>query len=155
MQRVAVSKWIEASPQGVWDLYTDHVSWQRWAGLGRVRLAETGSPERDGAGCVREISRLGFRVLERVEEFEPPTRMTYRVVGGMFPVRNHLGVVEFSAEGAGTRVDWSCEFESAIPGISGWLRLIVTRTFTDVLVRLSRVDFGDAAVHGSEQEKMK
>ena len=155
MQRVAVSKWIEAPPQAVWDLYTDHVSWQRWARLGSVRLTEVGSPERDGAGCVREISRLGFRVLEQVEAFEPPTRMTYRVVGGMFPVRNHLGLVEFSAEGTGTRVDWSCEFESTIPGVSGVLRLIINKTFTDVLDRLSRVDFGDAAALGSSQEKLK
>lgn len=155
MQRVAVSKWIEAPPQAVWDLYTDHVSWQRWAGLGSVRLTEVGSPERDGAGCVREISRLGFRVLERVETFEPPTRMTYRVVGGMFPVRNHLGLVEFSTDGAGTRVDWSCQFEPVIPATSGVLRLIVNKTFTDVLEQLSRVDFADGAVNGCDQKKMK
>ena len=126
----------------VWDLYTDHVSWTRWAGLGTVSLARTGDPPPNGVGCVRAISRGGFKVLEEVVSFDPPERMTYRVVGGMFPVKDHLGEVVFEEDGGGTLVTWSCEFNSKIPGLGGLLRVIVTKTFNDTLDALSRCELG-------------
>src|SRR5688572_18464627 len=44
MHEVVVRKRIAGGRQAVWDVYTDHVSWSRWAGIGGVRLAREGQP---------------------------------------------------------------------------------------------------------------
>ena len=67
VQRVVAKKLIAAPRQAVWDLYADHVSWSRWAGLGKVSLERIGDPAPNGVGCVRVISRAGFKVREEVD----------------------------------------------------------------------------------------
>jgi len=129
---------IEASVQSVWDRYTDHVSWTEWAGLGTVRLERPGVPPPNGVGSVRVISNLGVQVFEEVVTFDPPRRMTYRVVRGGIPIKNHLGEVVFAAHPRGTLVTWRCQFDSRVPGLGGVFRLLVTRLFRNALRGLAR-----------------
>src|SRR5262245_38048174 len=86
---------IPADRDRVWDLYTDHVSWGHWAGIGKVRLSRQGVPAPNGVGCVRVISNMGVSVHEEVLSFERPRLMTYRVLRGGLPIKNHLGEVRF------------------------------------------------------------
>jgi hypothetical protein len=86
MEHVEVRQVIEAPVQAVWDRYTDHVSWTEWAGMGKVRLDREGIPAPNGVGCVRVISNSGVKVFEEVVSFDPPERMTYRVVKGGIPI---------------------------------------------------------------------
>jgi uncharacterized protein YndB with AHSA1/START domain len=142
MPEVRVVKDIPAARQAVWDVYTDHVSWNDWAGIGRVRLEREGRP-RNGVGCVRVISAGGISAREEVLSFDPPVRMTYRVLQGGLPIRNHHGEVLFE-DGAsgGTTVTWQCRFDSRVPGL-GWLwKLIVTRVFRTTLQGLCDGPFG-------------
>jgi hypothetical protein len=129
---------IEAPVQVVWDRYTDHVSWTEWAGLGTVRLERPGVPPPNGVGSVRVISNLGVQVFEEVVTFDPPRRMTYRVVRGGIPIKNHLGEVVFEAHPRGTLITWRCQFDSRVPGLGGIFRLLITRLFRNALRGLSR-----------------
>jgi uncharacterized protein YndB with AHSA1/START domain len=138
MQQVEVVKVIDAPVQKVWDRYTDHVSWTRWAGLGKVRLAKEGVPAPNGIGCVRVISSAGVEVHEEVLSFDAPRRMTYRVVKGGIPIKDHLGEVNFEEQGAATLVVWRCRFESKIPGLGGAFRWLITRLFRNALNGLER-----------------
>lgn len=138
MQHVEVVEHFTAPPQVVFDRYTDHVSWQRWAGLGSVTLAREGVPPPNGVGCVRVISTAGIGVHEEVLSFEPPARMTYRLIKGPVPLRDHLGEVLFEAEGGGTRVTWRCRFNSSIPGMGAMMGWFIARMFRQVLVGLQR-----------------
>lgn len=138
MQQVEVSKIIHAPLQNVWDRYTDHVSWTQWAGLGKVRLAREGVPPPNGVGCVRVISSGGIEVHEEVLTFEAPRRMTYRVVKGGIPIRDHLGDVQFEALNDATRIVWRCQFNSKIPGLGGAFRWLVTRLFRNALNGLAK-----------------
>ena len=138
MQRVEVQQRIAAPIETVWDRYTDHVSWTDWAGLGRVRLAREGVPPPNGVGCVREISSAGVAVYEEVLSFERPHRMTYRVVRGGLPIRDHLGEVSFEPCDGATLVTWRCQFNSRIPGLGGAFRLVITRLFRNALRELAR-----------------
>jgi hypothetical protein len=80
-----------------------------------------------------------------VLEFEPPRRMTYRVVSGGLPMKDHLGEVLFEPDGAGTRVVWRCRFASRIPGLGGLQQRLVTRFFRAALDGLARRHFPDRA----------
>lgn len=143
MQQVEVERRYSAPPQAVWDVYTNHERWQEWAGIGSSRLESAGQRERNGTGAVRVFGNGPVQAYEEVLEFEPPKRMTYRVLRGGPPMRNHLGEVRFEPDGAGTRVVWSCRFDSAIPGLGAPLRWIVTRVFRTALEGLARHHFPD------------
>jgi uncharacterized protein YndB with AHSA1/START domain len=138
MQQVEVEHHFRAPIERVWTRYTDHVSWSGWAGLGRVRLAREGTPPPNGVGCVREFTGGGMRLQEEVLTFEPPHRMTYRIVRGGGPIADHLGEVLFASRDGGTDVTWRCRFRSRIPGLGGLLRLGITRVFRGALRGLER-----------------
>jgi uncharacterized protein YndB with AHSA1/START domain len=141
VQHVEVQQVIEAPVERVWERYTDHVGWTQWAKLGSVRLEREGVPAPNGVGCVREIGTAGFKVYEEVLSFDPPRRMTYRLVRGAVPIKDHLGEVIFEPHARGTLVTWRCRFNSVIPGLGAPLRLFVARLFRTALRALSRQRF--------------
>jgi uncharacterized protein YndB with AHSA1/START domain len=141
MHHVEVRRLIDAPLAAVWERYTDHVSWTEWAGLGKVQLERTGQPPPNGVGCVRVISNAGFEVHEEVLSFEPSRRMTYRIVRGGLPLRDHFGEVTFEPHDGGTLVVWRCRFDSKIPGLGGLFRILITRLFRNALEGLARQRF--------------
>ncbi len=72
-----------------------------------------------------------------VTGFDPPKRMTYRLVAGA-PIRDHSGEVRFDREGAGTRVTWKVDFRPLVPGTGGLIRRVLERGLRDTLARLAR-----------------
>lgn len=145
MRHVEVEAIVAAPVQAVWDLYTDHVSWTRWAGMGTVRLAREGIPPPNGVGCIRVISSFGIGVEEEVLSFDAPFRMTYRVVRGGIPMRDHFGEVRFEPHQRGTRIVWRCQFESRIPGLGGLFQALITRLFRNALAGLARQPLAGSA----------
>jgi uncharacterized protein YndB with AHSA1/START domain len=127
---------VGAGPDRTWEVFTDHAGWSDWAGFGRVTLERTGQEHRDGTGCIRVLRGPGGVVREEVTEFDPPRRMTYRVLSG-FPVRDHSGEVRVEPRGAGSRVTWSCRFTPRFPGTATLSRVIVALVFRRVLRRLA------------------
>jgi uncharacterized protein YndB with AHSA1/START domain len=134
MQHVEVTHRYEASPQEVWDVYTDHARWSEWSGFPGSRLVREGESDRNGRGAVRAFAG---GVREEVLDFEPAKRMTYTVVGGPFPIRNHLGEVTFEPDGGGTRVVWRCRFEPKVPLTGGLLRRFIAGSFRRALAGLA------------------
>jgi uncharacterized protein YndB with AHSA1/START domain len=138
MQRVEVHQTVPAPIDVVWDRYTDHRSWTRWAGMGTVTLDREGRPPPNGVGCVRVISNAGLAVFEEILEFEAPRRMSYRVVKGGIPIRDHLGEVLFEERGPETLVTWRCRFTSRVPGLGLPFRVLITSLFRRALRGLVR-----------------
>jgi SAM-dependent methyltransferase/uncharacterized protein YndB with AHSA1/START domain len=142
MQHVEVERRFAAPPAQVWKVYTDHAGWSAWAGLGRARLETEGHPDRNGVGAVRCFTTGGVSVFEEVLSFEPPKRMTYRVVRGGIPImKDHLGEVLLEPDGAGTRLIWRCRFDSSLPGLGPPMRWLVTRLFRRALAGLAKRGF--------------
>lgn len=141
MQRVEVLKRFDAPPERVFAVYCDHAGWSRWAGIQRSWLEREGDTERDGAGAVRGLATGGIAAFEEVLEYEFPKRMTYRVIRGGLPMRDHLGEVLFERDGEGTRVLWRCQFESRVPGLGPVMRWFVTRVFRRALQGLESFAF--------------
>lgn len=144
MQHIHVERFIHGTPEAVFDTYTDHVGWADWGGLSDASIAKEGHPEPNGSGCVRVFGPPKFAAYEEVLEFERPKRMTYRVLRGGIPIKNHRGEVHFEAEGTGTRIRWDVRFDSKIPGLGLVLRLGLTRFFKGVLDGLAEHRFPDA-----------
>lgn len=116
--------------------FTDNEGWSDWAGLGRVRLVRTGSPERDGVGAVRAFA-VSPGLREEIVELERDVRQVYRVTAGALPLRHHRGEVRFEPEGAGTRVTWTVTFDT-LPGLGRVLRVGLRLLFWRILRALAR-----------------
>lgn len=138
MQQVEVARRFPVLPERVWEVYTDYARWSEWAGFPKSWLEREGDTERNGSGAVRGFSGAGISLYEQVLEFDPPKHMTYRIVRGGFPLRNHLGEVRLEPVGEGTLVTWRCQFDSAIPGLGGLLRRGIERVFRNALAGLAR-----------------
>jgi hypothetical protein len=135
--RVEVQQVVEASPEAVFERYTDHAGWSHWAGVGKVSLFREGTPDRNGVGCVRAFESA-FGLQEEVIEFDRPTHMAYRIARGGFPIRDHRGDVRFEKHPRGTRVVWSVEFRSGVPFTDRPLAAFLAVVFRRLLRRFER-----------------
>jgi uncharacterized protein YndB with AHSA1/START domain len=134
--QIEVTQSIAAPPDQVFAIYTDHVGWERWAGVKEVVLRQTGDPPPNGLGAIRVIRARGMAIEEEITAFEPPRRLGYRLVAGA-PVRDHAGEVRFEPDAAGTRVTWTVRFRPLVPG-TGWLvGRVLERGLRDVLTALA------------------
>lgn len=143
MQQVEVTRHIAGAPQEVWNAYTDHAGWAEWSGLLSARIEREGDPPPNGVGCIRVLGPGPFAAREEILAFEAPKRMTYRILGGGLPLRDHLGEVDFEPEGDGTRIVWRCRFASRVPGLGGLFRFFITRLFRRALEGLAKQRFPD------------
>ncbi len=144
MPEIRIQGEIPASPQVVWDVYTDHRGWQDWAGFREVVLRQQGEPAPNGVGATRVLRARGMAVEEEVIAFEPPERMVYRLVAGI-PVRNHEGEVRFAPSEIGTHVEWVVRFDPLIPFTGALLARLLRGALQDILDRLAAYEFGRAA----------
>jgi hypothetical protein len=146
VQRVEVSRVIPGIPADVFAKFTDHVGWTSWAGAGKVTLVREGSPDKNGLGAVRSFSPPMFAILmplvlnlsEEIIDFEPPSRMVYRIVKGGFPARNPRGEVRFEAHPQGTCVVWKVEITSRIPFTERLIAGVLRRAYKLVLERFEK-----------------
>jgi len=141
MPEIMVQKRIPATPESVWDVYADHRGWERWAGVKEVVLRREGEPPPNGVGASRVIRAGGIAIEEEIVEFDPPRRMTYRLIAGA-PIRDHRGEVLLDATGDGTLVTWRVSFMPRIPFTGGLLARVLERNLRRVLERLAAYPFG-------------
>ena len=134
--QIEVTQAIAAPPDKVFAIYTDHVGWERWAGVKEVVLRQTGDPPPNGLGAIRVIRARGMAIEEEITAFEPPRRLGYRLGAGA-PGRDHAGEGRFEPDAAGTRVTWTVRFRPLIPGTGWLLRRMLERGLRDVLAALA------------------
>jgi uncharacterized protein YndB with AHSA1/START domain len=94
---------VAAPPEVVFDVLTDH---RRYADITPLRKAELeceGDPAPNGVGAIRVLSSVGPPLREEVLVYRPPTRFSYKLISGA-PLRDHVGTVELTPNGAGTRM---------------------------------------------------
>jgi uncharacterized protein YndB with AHSA1/START domain len=119
VERFSLEQTVRAPLEKVWALVSDHVGWQRWAGVQEVVLRQQGDPAPNGLGAIRVLRRGGLAIEEEVIAFEPPARLGYRVVAGI-PVRDCEVEIRLAPAGAQTSVTWDVQFRPLVPG-TGWL----------------------------------
>jgi uncharacterized protein YndB with AHSA1/START domain len=105
---------IRAPQTVVWDVMTDHMLYARWTSARGVAMEQHGSPHPNGVGAIRVFDSGPLKVREEVLDFEPPTRMVYRLASGL-PVRDYRSEMRLEADGEITVMTWSSSFEPRIP----------------------------------------
>jgi hypothetical protein len=138
MNRVHV---IENFPQPVDELFA-YLSEQEnlgpLFGANVRRLTDGDDGTRNGVGASREL-RVGPLpgFVETNVEVVPDELIRYRITKGGV-LKNHEGVMRFSPEGTGSRLDYTVDFDGKLPGIGTVVQAILARSITNALRRYAR-----------------
>ncbi|HEX4873090.1 MAG TPA: SRPBCC family protein [Nevskiaceae bacterium] len=119
----------------LFDRLADHNRLQAVFGI-PVRRIRDGQGDPNGVGSVRRLGVGPLAVEETVTGLEPQRSIDYRITRGGFPLREHRGHLQFEPLAVGSRVEWSIQFESALPLAGTALKLLLTLAIGQGLKRL-------------------
>ncbi|OBK70642.1 SRPBCC family protein [Mycobacterium sp. 1274761.0] len=122
-----VSRHVEATPDTVWKVVSDHTGMAQWTPFRKAILEKPGTPHPNGVGAIRSLHLFGPPTREEVIEFDPPRRLRYRLLSGL-PFRDYIGEVTIEPEGVGSRLSTDIRFCTRIPG---------TQIFGPVAIRIA------------------
>jgi uncharacterized protein YndB with AHSA1/START domain len=109
---------IQAPPETVFDVLTDHRRYAELTLLRKSELEREGEPAPNGVGAIRKLTAVGPPMREEVVAYERPERFSYKVLSGL-PVRDHLGTVSLEADGAGTKMTYALRTTPTLPLVGG------------------------------------
>ena len=128
-----------APPEKVFEVLADGAGWSRWAGpmVMKSWWEREGTPAPGGVGAIRALGskRVGSR--EEIVAYEPPKHLAYTILKGL-PVRDYRADVYLTADGDGTRIEWSGVFTPKVPGTAGAIRLFLLATIGGFVRRMGR-----------------
>jgi uncharacterized protein YndB with AHSA1/START domain len=151
---IRVERRLDAPPGAVFEMIADHARYDRFDGVRRSELAETGEAAPNGVGAVRRIWFGPLRFDEEITAFEPPRRLDYviRHVRGL-PFRHAGGSIRLTPDGAGTHAVWTSSFEVPVPLVGSTIDRIfalrLERGFGDVLERSAELSSRTSAAVAS------
>jgi uncharacterized protein YndB with AHSA1/START domain len=105
---------IAAPAETVFEVLTDHRRYTELTPLRKAELEREGEPAPNGVGAIRKLTVVGPPMREEVIAFEAPSRFSYTVLSGL-PVRDHVGTVELSSEGNGTKMVYAVRTHPTLP----------------------------------------
>lgn len=105
---------VAASPETVFAVLTDHRRYAELTPLRRSELEREGDPAPNGLGAIRKLTAVGPPLREEVIAYQPDERFSYKLLSGL-PVRDHVGTVELTPGGAGTRMVYAVRTQPTVP----------------------------------------
>lgn len=125
---------IDASLADTWSKLTDHEAMGDWS-IFNGRILCPGESEKNGLGCIRELSAPGSRITEEVVAWTEGRHYAYRLRSGA-PFKRHRGDIFVSEEQGKTKVRWAIRFESRIPLTGKLTAWILAKVFARDLTKL-------------------
>ena len=130
-----------APPELVFDVFTDPRRSAEITPMRRSLLERQGEPAPNGVGAIRALHSVGPPLREEMIAYERPRRFAYRVLSGI-PVRDHVGTVELTPDGARTKVVYAIRTFPTLPFVGAVIvavtRLAVQRLLDDVAAESER-----------------
>lgn len=114
MASFTLTREIAAPPQTVFEILTDHRRYAEMTMLRKSELEREGEPAPNGVGAIRKLSAVGPPLREEVIAYEPTSRFSYTLLSGL-PVRDHVGTVELTPDGDGTRMVYAVRTQPTVP----------------------------------------
>lgn len=99
----------------------------------RITRVRSGDTERNGVGSTRSLRILLAPPFEEtVTGYKANELIEYRITKGS-PLKNHHGVMRFSALPAGSRLHYTIEFEGKLPLIATFVKIGLERSIRNGL----------------------
>jgi hypothetical protein len=137
MRSVQVNVHINAPIERVFETISDHEQFLRSADGTRTKLLQEGSAERNGLGCIREVS-VGKRAwyVEEITAWNRPASFEYTIRRASMPIRHEGSRLSFTEIGGGTDVQWSSRFSIPIPILGGLLGAAAEKLYSKAFAAL-------------------
>ncbi len=123
---------IDAPPEVVFDVLTDHRRYAELTLLRRSELEREGEPAPNGVGAIRVLHSVGPPLREEVVAYERPSRFSYTVLSGA-PIRDHLGTAQLASAGSGTTLTYSVRMMPTLPLAGGAVVALVKQGIKQLL----------------------
>ncbi|MFI5028054.1 MAG: SRPBCC family protein [Solirubrobacterales bacterium] len=127
---------VAAPPETLFELFLDHRGYADLTMLRRSELEREGEPAPNGVGAIRVLHSVGPPLREEVLTYEEPTRFSYRLLSGL-PLRDHVGTVEMTPQGNGTKVTYAVRAIPTLPLVGGVVIAAVRQGVKQLLDRIS------------------
>jgi uncharacterized protein YndB with AHSA1/START domain len=105
---------IDAPAEIVFEVLTDHAKYSELTPLRKSELEREGEGNPNGVGAIRKLTVVGPPMREEVIAYEAPSRFSYTVLSGL-PVRDHVGTVELTPNGGGTKMVYAVRTQPTLP----------------------------------------
>lgn len=130
VQRVHVTQEFPQPVEDVFAYLTEAENLQPLFGAKITCLSEGSDGTHNGTGASREL-RVGPLpgFVETNTEVIPNELVRYRITRGGI-LKNHEGVMRFSRQGSGSRLDYTIDFDGKLPGVGAAVKLMLTRSIT-------------------------
>jgi uncharacterized protein YndB with AHSA1/START domain len=109
---------IAAPAETVFEVLTDHRGYSELTPLRKSVLEREGEPAPNGVGAIRKLTAVGPALREEVIAYQEPSRFSYTLLSGL-PVRDHVGTVELTPNGGGTRMVYAVKTQPTVPVVGG------------------------------------
>ncbi|HEX6601661.1 MAG TPA: SRPBCC family protein [Solirubrobacterales bacterium] len=123
---------VDAPPETVFDVLTDHRRYPEITLLRKAELEREGEPAPNGLGAIRVLTVAGPPMREEVIAYERPFRFSYKILSGL-PVRDHVGTVEMQPADGGTEVVYSVKTTPTLPLGGPVFMLVLKKAIRDLL----------------------
>jgi hypothetical protein len=142
VRTVSVVCGIQAQPEAVFDLISDHARYDRFRGIRGSKLLREGEPPPNGVKAVRRVLIGPLRFDEEITAFERPTRMDYLILRINAPFQHRGGSMRLREDRGRTIVEWTSSF--TVPAPLGGVQervwaLALGRGFRRVLEDVDRI----------------
>jgi uncharacterized protein YndB with AHSA1/START domain len=143
MRTIHVTRTIDAPPEAIFDLLSDHAGYERFRGITGSELLREGDPPPNGLGALRGIKVRPLSFEEEITAYDRPSRLDYRIVKLNVPFDHHGGSIRLTPTAEGTNVDWRSSY--TVPSrLAGGVQELVwqpvlTRGFRRVLEDVERM----------------
>lgn len=120
-QNVRFEQFFAAPPEPVFAWFAQHENIGRMfpGRCKRIKDATQGD-DVNGVGSVRETRFLMHHIQETITTFEPPSCIEYRLTKS-WAIKNCMGRMQLKAVPGGTQLEYSIEFDFALPGAGALL----------------------------------
>ncbi len=115
---------VAASPETVFAVLTEHHLYAEITPMRRSMLEREGDPPPNGVGAIRVLTAVGPPLREEVIAYEPPRRFSYKLLSGA-PLRDHVGTVELTPDGSGTKVVYAVRTMPTLPVVGAAVVAVV------------------------------
>lgn len=109
---------VDAPPETVFDVLTDHRRYAEITPMRKSELEREGEPVPNGVGAIRVLTAVGPPLREETIVYEEPSRFSYKLLSGA-PLRDHVGTVELTPHGEGTKVTYAVRTTPTVPVVGG------------------------------------
>ncbi len=138
MRRVHVTQDFPQPVEEVFAYLSEQENLEPLFGAKITRLSDGSDGTRNGIGASREL-RVGPLpgFVETNTEVIPNELIRYRITKGGI-LKNHEGVMRFSRQGEGSRLEYTIAFDGKAPGVGVLVQAMLTRNISTALSKFAQ-----------------